>query len=93
MEIFNDYAEVVDSSPIIILYCEFTSKRAPAMYPLALPLLIPLRIQLIRELDRRLNHDNFPDLHFPQIYLLEGGYKKYYQENKNSLDSLDNLDS
>ena len=49
-----------------ILHCEHSQRRAPNTY------------RLIRELDRQLNLENYPLLFFPEIYILEGGYKQFY---------------
>ena len=34
----------------------------------------------IRNLDRKLHAATYPELHYPQVFLLEGGYKKFFQE-------------
>lgn len=47
---------------IIVFYCEFSSKRAPGMY------------NYLRSLDRKANFSNYPDLHYPHMYLLHQGY-------------------
>ena len=33
----------------------------------------------MRKMDREKNGMNFPSLYFPELYLLEGGYKKFYE--------------
>ncbi len=50
----------------IVFHCEFSSERAPRM---ALH---------VRNLDRQLNTDNYPELCFPEMYILEGGYKNFW---------------
>jgi rhodanese-related sulfurtransferase len=50
----------------IVFHCEFSSQRAPRM---ALH---------VRNFDRLLNSDRYPHLHYPEIYILEGGYKAFY---------------
>ena len=40
------------------------------------------RYRFLRSLDRDLNKERYPRLNFPEIYLLEGGYKAFYQTNK-----------
>lgn len=37
------------------------------------------RYRFLRSQDREMNKDNYPALNFPEIYLLEGGYKAFYQ--------------
>ena len=34
----------------------------------------------LRELDRKVHANFYPQLFFPEIYLLEGGYKEFYLE-------------
>ncbi|KAL3858475.1 hypothetical protein ACJMK2_013064 [Sinanodonta woodiana] len=54
----------------IIFYCEFSSVRGPKMY------------RFLRGQDRHLHQDKYPILFFPEVYLLEGGYKAFYEEHK-----------
>ncbi|XP_030634756.1 cell division cycle 25 homolog d [Chanos chanos] len=51
---------------IILFHCEFSSKRGPHLY------------QYLRALDRRLNVNVYPQLLYPELYLLQGGYKQFY---------------
>ena len=51
--------------PILIFHCEHSEERAPAM------------LKRLREIDRELN--TYPELNYPEIYLLDGGYKKFFQ--------------
>lgn len=57
------------SHPLIIFHCEYSSYRGPSM---ALHL---------RSCDRNLNQDNYPHLDFPDILILEGGYKNFFEKN------------
>lgn len=50
---------------VLIFHCEFSCKRAPSM---ALAL---------RQADRALAQD-YPSCHFPEVYILEGGYKNFF---------------
>ena len=52
---------------ILIFHCEFSAERGPKAQ------------RLLRELDRTINKDNYPALHFPELYLLEGGYKIFFE--------------
>uniref|UniRef100_A0A672R3A5 protein-tyrosine-phosphatase n=1 Tax=Sinocyclocheilus grahami TaxID=75366 RepID=A0A672R3A5_SINGR len=54
------------SSPrkLIIFHCEFSSERGPQL------------CQYLRRLDRRVNV--YPNLHYPELYLLLGGYKLFH---------------
>ena len=53
---------------VIIFHCEFSSERGPRL------------MKLLREKDRQLN--NYPNLLHPELYLLEGGYRDFYQSYK-----------
>ncbi|OMH80570.1 M-phase inducer phosphatase [Zancudomyces culisetae] len=54
---------------VLIFHCEFSIKRAPsyAMY--------------LRSLDRKFNLLNYPHLSYPEIYVLSGGYSKFFSSN------------
>jgi rhodanese-related sulfurtransferase len=51
----------------IIFHCEFSQHRAPKMY------------RYLRELDRKVHEDTYPQLYYPNIYVLEGGYRGFYE--------------
>ena len=53
---------------VIVFHCEFSSERAPRM---ALH---------VRSRDRLLHASQYPLLSYPQMYVLEGGYKRFWQE-------------
>lgn len=50
----------------LIFHCEFSSVRAP------------LLSRVLRNFDRTMNI--YPDLRFPEVYILEGGYKAFFRE-------------
>ncbi|PWN50342.1 hypothetical protein IE53DRAFT_101095 [Violaceomyces palustris] len=52
---------------VIVFHCEFSCKRAPSM---ALAL---------RQADRSLAQD-YPNCHFPEIYILHGGYCEFFNQ-------------
>ena len=66
----NDTVTSSDKNHVVIFHCEFSSERGPKMY------------RHLRSLDRDLNKDSYPRLNFPEVYLLEGGYKAFYQQFK-----------
>ncbi|XP_036413333.1 cell division cycle 25 homolog d [Colossoma macropomum] len=56
------------SSPrkLIVFHCEFSSERGPRL------------CQYLRELDRVVNAQAYPLLLYPELYLLQGGFKCFY---------------
>ncbi|CAF2449214.1 unnamed protein product [Rotaria sp. Silwood2] len=72
-QIYNEYfhkpLELRDTSKrnIFIFHCEFSSERAPSL------------LRFFRSEDRNIHERNYPQLHYPEIYLLEGGYKAFYE--------------
>lgn len=50
----------------IIFHCEFSSCRGPKLY------------RHLRKTDRRVNSTSYPQLHYPEIYVMEDGYKAFY---------------
>ncbi|XP_065176130.1 M-phase inducer phosphatase-like [Sycon ciliatum] len=61
----NNRAE--HSPTIIVFYCEFSVKRSVD------------RLRNFRKHDRLHNVENYPKLCFPEIYLLTGGYKQFFE--------------
>lgn len=51
----------------IIFHCEFSSQRAPRC------------CRFLRELDRKLNIADYPNLTYPDVYVIDGGYKKFFE--------------
>lgn len=51
---------------IVVLHCEFSMERGPRMWTLA------------RRWDRQRNHAAFPNLCYPDMYLLHRGYRTFY---------------
>ncbi|XP_049823164.1 M-phase inducer phosphatase-like isoform X2 [Aethina tumida] len=52
---------------ILVFHCEFSSERGPNLY------------RYLRKEDRHRNEQEYPSLNYPEIYLLEGGYKNFFQ--------------
>ena len=66
ISLYKRYIEDVRNgkSIAIIIHCELSSQRGPKLY------------NRFREYDRDMNQ--YPNLTYPNLFLLEGGYKKFY---------------
>lgn len=69
-----DLAASDQKRSIIIFHCEFSSERAPSL------------LKFLRNSDRTLNEHCYPNLFYPELYLLEGGYKSFYESFMNYCD-------
>ncbi|XP_068436587.1 M-phase inducer phosphatase 2 isoform X2 [Clinocottus analis] len=58
-----------DKRVVIIFHCEFSSERGPRMS------------RFVRERDRAVNE--YPNLHYPELYILKGGYKDFFPDFQN----------
>ena len=70
-QFFQESATINDhlsERTILIFHCEHSLQRAPNM------------LFSMRNLDRHINSDRYPRLFYPESYLLEGGYSKFYSE-------------
>ncbi|XP_035795449.1 M-phase inducer phosphatase 2-like isoform X2 [Anopheles albimanus] len=61
---------------IIVFHCEFSSERGPKLS------------RFLRNHDRILNSDSYPALHYPEIYLLHGGYKEFFKAHASLCDPI-----
>ncbi|CAF0902504.1 unnamed protein product [Didymodactylos carnosus] len=68
-EYFDQPMQLKDKTKriIIIFHCEFSSERAPSL------------LRYLREIDRNRHLSAYPELCYPEIYLLEGGYKAFFE--------------
>uniref|UniRef100_A0AAF5RVM4 protein-tyrosine-phosphatase n=1 Tax=Wuchereria bancrofti TaxID=6293 RepID=A0AAF5RVM4_WUCBA len=57
-------AQLMSKKPIF--YCEFSQKRGPSI------------AYELRALDRKFNFDRYPAVDYPEMYLLEYGYRNFY---------------
>ena len=52
--------------PILVFHCEFSQKRGPRA------------LRALRNLDRNLNAVSWPNLFYPEVYVLDNGYKNFH---------------
>jgi M-phase inducer tyrosine phosphatase len=53
---------------LVVFHCEFSQNRGPQL------------AGIFRELDRSLNQHHYPHLHYPHVYILDGGYRQFHAE-------------
>lgn len=76
---------------ILIFHCEFSAKRAPTLYVLSRVLIVSAifthyfaySAKHLRSKDRALNNHVYPKIHYPEVYILEGGYCQYFKLSGN----------
>ncbi|XP_041749159.1 M-phase inducer phosphatase 1-B-like [Coregonus clupeaformis] len=59
-----------DKRLVLVLHCEFSSER------------VPRTCRLLRSVDRSMN--KYPALHYPELYILKGGYRDFYHSHIDS---------
>ena len=64
-ELLCDDGSQVVNALVLIFHCEFSAERGPRM------------MRFLRSVDRSFN--DYPKLRYPEIYLIEGGYNKFYE--------------
>ncbi|KAK4058786.1 m-phase inducer phosphatase [Microbotryomycetes sp. JL221] len=52
---------------VLIFHCEFSAKRAPTT------------AKHLRNSDRHKNHAVYPNIHYPEVYVLQGGYAEFFK--------------
>ncbi|XP_022127108.2 M-phase inducer phosphatase [Pieris rapae] len=52
---------------ILVFHCEFSLERGPKLS------------RFLRSSDRAKNQENYPNLHYPEIYLLHAGYRSFFK--------------
>jgi M-phase inducer tyrosine phosphatase len=51
----------------IVVHCELSVNRGPTI------------ARILREIDRSINHSRYPTVHYPQVFILDGGFKEYFK--------------
>ncbi|RPA79546.1 Rhodanese-like protein [Ascobolus immersus RN42] len=59
-----------EGKTLIIFHCEYSAHRAPRM------------ANQLRSRDRQQNMHRYPELYYPEVYILEGGYSSFFKEHK-----------
>jgi M-phase inducer tyrosine phosphatase len=67
---FEDIQFNIKNQIPIILYCEYSQRRCVEFY------------RLIRHIDRLIHQNTYPNLFYPEIYILQGGYSSFFQQFK-----------
>lgn len=67
-----DLFEFPKTRAALILHCEYSTYRAPAM------------AKSVRQMDRKINIHTYPDLTYPDVYILNGGYNAFFHQKKSS---------
>ncbi|KAJ5985186.1 hypothetical protein N7522_012382 [Penicillium canescens] len=58
------------SRTALVLHCEYSAHRAPIM------------AKYLRHQDRAINVDTYPNLTYPDMYILDGGYSSFFAEHR-----------
>ncbi|BGP37867.1 m-phase inducer phosphatase [Rhodotorula kratochvilovae] len=56
-----------EGKTVLIFHCEFSAKRAPTS------------AKHLRNQDRQKNFAAYPNIYYPELYILQGGYEAYYK--------------
>ena len=57
------------SRALLIFHCEYSAHRAPIM------------AKFIRNKDRSINAEHYPNLTYPETYILDGGYSSFFKDH------------
>lgn len=64
----TNHQNMLEEPPIIIIHCEFSQKRGPKL------------LRYLRKRDREINEEHYPNLIYPHIFLLSGGYSTFVKQ-------------
>ncbi|KAK8885417.1 m-phase inducer phosphatase [Tritrichomonas musculus] len=66
--LYNLFFDEIKNRTLIIFHCEFSQNRGPQM------------AQIFREKDRELNCQRYPQLFYPHVFILDGGYSLFHSK-------------
>ena len=69
-EIFKRFFSNPLKNVLIVFHCEFSQSRGPTM------------AGLFRDHDRNLNQNRYPHVYYPEVYILDGGFKDFYEQHQ-----------
>lgn len=58
-----------DLKTVLVFHCEFSAKRGPTF------------AKHLRAQDRKRCHEAYPRVHYPEVYILQGGYKSFWESH------------
>ncbi|CAE7231595.1 unnamed protein product [Rhizoctonia solani] len=59
---------------VLVFHCEFSVKRAPTF------------AKHLRSRDRALNSHSYPNVHYPEVYIMAGGFNQYFKEKPSQVE-------
>lgn len=73
----NKEGLVLDNDRVcVIFHCEFSKQRGPKM------------MSHVRSIDRQHNHERYPLLYYPELYVMKGGYKQFFLNQGNMVSHM-----
>lgn len=64
------FDEDLSSNTLLVFHCEYSELRAPRM------------AKFVRNRDRAVNDFQYPKLTYPEMYILDGGYSKFFANHR-----------
>ncbi|KAF2012210.1 Rhodanese-like protein [Aaosphaeria arxii CBS 175.79] len=61
---------VTTPNTLLVFHCEYSAHRAPLM------------AKFVRHEDRKVNSFRYPQLSYPEVYILDGGYSGFYESHR-----------
>ncbi|KAF2639899.1 Rhodanese-like protein [Massarina eburnea CBS 473.64] len=68
--LFTSDASSTTTNTLVVLHCEYSAHRAPLM------------AKYVRNEDRKINCHRYPQLTFPEVYILDGGYSSFFGSHR-----------